>query len=86
MTVLIPSPLYSYTGGLRQLQAEGASLETLLADLDPKYPGMRFRIIDEQGAIRPHMRLFVNRDMVRTLDHPLSPNDEVLIVAALSGG
>jgi len=86
MTVLIPSPLYSYTGGLRQLQAEGASLETLLADLDRKYPGMRFRIIDEQGAIRPHMRFFVNRDLVRTLDHPLSPNDEVLIVAALSGG
>ncbi len=86
MTVLIPSPLYAYTGGVRELQATGANLAELLADLDRQYPGMRFRIIDEQGAIRPHLRFFVNRDMVRQLDQPLAPTDEVLIVAALSGG
>lgn len=86
MNVLLPSPLYSYTGGQREVQARGATLAVLLDDLDRQYPGLRFRIIDEQGAVRPHLRFFVNRDMVRNLDHPLDTQDEVLIVAALSGG
>ena len=86
MNVLLPSPLYSYTGGQREVQARGATLEALLDDLDRQYPGLRFRIIDEQGAVRPHLRFFVNRDMVRSLDHRLEMQDEVLIVAALSGG
>ncbi len=86
MKVLLPSPLLSYTGGVREVQAVGASLAALLADLDRQFPGMRFRIVDEQGAIRPHLRFFVNREMVRSLDQSLAPNDEVLIVAALSGG
>jgi molybdopterin converting factor small subunit len=47
---------------------------------------MRHRIVDEQNRIRPHIRVFVNGDSATTLDHRLSADDEVLIVAALSGG
>ena len=86
MKVLLPSPLVEYTGNRREVEAEGANLAELLADLDRRYPGIRFRMIDEQDAIRPHIRIFVNREPVRGLDPRLGPRDEVLVVAALSGG
>ncbi len=86
MKVRLPSPLRSYAGGRGEVEAGGESLSALLADLDRQFPGIRFRMIDEQGAIRPHIRFFVNRDLARDLERPLAPGDEVLIVAALSGG
>jgi molybdopterin converting factor small subunit len=83
--VLIPSPLISYTVK-REVEAQGRTLEELLADLDRRYPGLRFRVIDEQGALRPHMRLFVNGAQVRELALELQPSDEVQFIQALSGG
>ena len=53
------SPLYSYTHA-REVEANGATLTELLADLDRQYPGLRFRVIDEQNDMRVHMRFFVN--------------------------
>ena len=86
MTVLIPTPLRSYTGGQHQVTAEGGSVRALLADLDRRYPGLRFRMIDEQDQVRPHMRIFVNGEPVLRLDTPLATSDEVQILQALSGG
>lgn len=86
ITVLIPTPLRSYTQARSAVQAEGATVGALLADLDRRYPGMRFRMIDEQGGIRPHMRIFVNREQVYSLDTPIAAGDEVQILQALSGG
>ena len=85
MRVLIPSPLMSYTK-TREVEAEGTTLTELLLDLDRRYPGLRFRMIDEQDAVRPHMRIFVNGELVRDLTTALAPSDEVHIVQALSGG
>jgi sulfur-carrier protein len=85
MKVLLPSPLLSYTGR-REVDARGATLAELLADLDRLHPGIRFRIVDEQDHLRPHVRLFVNGDAVRDLAYPLAASDEVQIVQALSGG
>lgn len=85
MKVLIPSALRSYTESA-QAQATGATLAELLADLDHQYRGIRFRMIDEQERIRPHIRIFVNGTQVRELGAPLAPDDEVVIVQALSGG
>ena len=85
MTVRIPSPLLSYT--TRRIgEADGATLAMLLEDLDRRYPGLRFRMVDEQGAIRPHMRVFVNGELVRDLGTALTSSDDVHIVQALSGG
>jgi sulfur-carrier protein len=84
--VLLPTPLADYTAHRREVEAEGRTLAELLADLDRRYPGIRFRMIDEQDAIRPHIKIFVNREQVRELGAALAPTDEVLIVAALSGG
>lgn len=86
MKVVLPSPLAGYTAGRREVEAAGATLADLVADLDRRHPGIAFRIVDEQGAIRPHIKFFVNREQARLLATPLAPGDEVLVVAALSGG
>ncbi len=85
MKVLIPSSLLSYTG--RQwVEGSGATLAELLSDLDRQYPGLRFRVIDEQDRMRGHMRFFVNGEQVFDLDQTLRPTDTVQLVQALSGG
>ncbi len=86
MKVRLPTPLVEYTDGLREVEAMGDSLDALLRDLDRRYPGIRFRMIDEQGQIRAHIKLFVNAELQRDLAAPLRADDNVLIVAALSGG
>jgi molybdopterin converting factor small subunit len=68
--VRLPSPLDAYTGGLREVE----------------FPGVRFRIVDENGRVRPHINVFVNEDLVTDLGRKVAPADEVMIVAALSGG
>ena len=85
MKVLIPSSLLSYTRE-QNVEASGATLTELLADLDRRYPGLRFRVIDEQGQMRGHMRFFVNGEQVFDLTHALHPTDAVYLVQALSGG
>ena len=86
MKVVLPTPLAEYTAHRREVDAEGATLAELLADLDRRYPGIRFRVIDEQDAIRSHIKIFVNRAQASGISRALSPSDEVLVVAALSGG
>jgi molybdopterin converting factor small subunit len=85
MKVIIPSALRSYTER-SETEASGATLAALLLDLDRQYPGIRFRMIDEQDRIRRHIRVFVNGEQARDLVQPLAAADEVIIVQALSGG
>jgi molybdopterin converting factor small subunit len=82
---MIPSALRSYTGRA-EVAAAGATLAAALADLDRQFPGIRFRMIDEQDRMRPHVRFFLNGAAVFDLAQPLSPADELYIVQALSGG
>jgi molybdopterin converting factor small subunit len=85
MKVLVPTPLLSYTQ-VREVEAQGDTLGAVLRDLDRQYPGIRFRVIDEQDRMRRHIRFFVNDEQVFDLAHALRPTDEVVIVQALSGG
>lgn len=85
MKVLIPSALRSYTESARA-EASGATLAEVVAELDRLYPGIRFRMIDEQGRIRRHIRFFFEGQQVRDLAQPLSASGELIIVQALSGG
>ena len=85
MKVLIPTPLRSYTRA-REVEAKGATMGELLADLDRQFPGFRFRVIDEQDRMRAHMRFFVNGEQIFDLKHPLRASDDIQIVQALSGG
>ncbi len=85
MKVLIPSALRSYVEQSR-VEASGATLFELVADLERHYPGLRFRMIDEQDQVRPHIRIFVNGAAVKDLSAVLQTSDSVHIVQALSGG
>ena len=84
--VLIPSQLTSYTGGATRVAAEGATVDEALRDLDRRFPGLRYRVVDEQDRIRKHMRIFVGQDETRSVGRPLAEGDELLIFGALSGG
>ena len=86
MNVGIPSVLHSYTAGAHTVTATGDTVAALLLDLDARYPGIRFRMVNEANALRPHMRVFVNRESISDLDTRLAPEDEVMILHALSGG
>ena len=90
MQVRIPGLLRSYTRGAEMVGVEPRSatptLADALADLDARFPGLRFRIIDEQGAIRPHIKIFVDGELARELGTVTRPDAELMIVGALSGG
>lgn len=78
--------LRSYTGGESVVEAEGATLGEVLDDLDRSFRGMRFRVVDEQDRLRPHVRFFVNGADTRDIAAPLCEGDRIYIVGALSGG
>ena len=83
--MLIASPLRPYTGA-DEVELRGATLGELLDDLEARFPGTRFRIVDEQDRIRRHMRFFVNGEPIFDLAQAVKPTDEVAMVQALSGG
>lgn len=85
MRVILPSHLRAYTAGEAEVPSLGATLADVLADLEARFPGLRFRVIDEQDRIRPHVKFFVGGDEVNALSAPVGDR-EVQIVAALSGG
>jgi sulfur-carrier protein len=84
--VRIPDPLRSYTEQQAVVDADGVTVADVLADLDRRYPGIRFRMVDEQNRIRKHMKVFVNEDAVRDLETAITDRDEITIMQALSGG
>jgi hypothetical protein len=85
MRVEVASALHSYTRA-PCVEAEGATLRALLADLDRQHPGLRFRIVDEQDRVRPHMRIFLDEEVCCDLGAPLTGVRSVHILCALSGG
>jgi molybdopterin synthase sulfur carrier subunit len=85
MRVRIPTPLRSYTEGAKEVDVDGATVDDLRA-LDERFPGIRFRVVDEQGRLRKHMKVFVGPDAVRDLSTPVTGVDEVTLMQALSGG
>ena len=82
----VPTPLRSYTEQRAVVEAEGATVAEVLDDIDRRYPGLRFRMVDEQGCLRRHMKVWVGEDEVRDLSTAVRPTDEVTIMQALSGG
>ena len=86
MIVRIPTPLRSYTAQDGRVEAMGATLDEILHDLDRQFPGLRFRVVDEQNSLRKHMKIFVNDESIRDLTTPVTTTDEVTLMQALSGG
>lgn len=87
--IAIPTQLRSYTGGAARVLvslAEPSRLKDAFAALEAAYPGIRFRMVDEAGKVRPHVQVFVGMAVQRDPDALLQPGDEIMIVGALSGG
>ncbi len=86
ITVRIPTPLRSYTAQAATVTAEGTTVDEVLFDLDRQFPGLRFRVVDEQHRLRKHMKVFVGEESVRDLATPLDGSVELTLMQALSGG
>ncbi len=86
MKVRVPTPLRSYTSGATSVTADGDTLAMLLKDLDRQFPGITFRIVDEQSQLRQHMVIWIRNERCRDLTTSLDGVDEVVIMQALSGG
>jgi MoaD family protein len=87
--VRIPTILRKYTGGEKQVDGTGATLAELFTDLDARHPGLRDGVVDEGGALRRFVNVYVNDEDVRVLcavDTPLSDGDVVTILPAVAGG
>src|SRR5439155_1588804 len=77
VNVYLSSHFRSYTAGKPVVVAAGATLGEVLFDLDRLFPGLRFRLVDEQDRLRRHVRLYVNLDEAESLATPVTPRDEV---------
>ena len=86
MKVRLSTHLRGYTDHRSEVDAEGKTLDEALRDLNQNYPGLRFRIVDEQDRIREHIKIFVNAQQVHAMSTPLKPGDLMHIIGALSGG
>jgi molybdopterin synthase sulfur carrier subunit len=87
--VRIPTPLRKYTGGKDTVPADGATIASVLDDLEKNCPGLKDRICDSDGTVRRFVNLYVNGDDIRFLDNTNSPvkdGDEISIVPAIAGG
>ncbi|HMD98149.1 MAG TPA: ubiquitin-like small modifier protein 1 [Terriglobia bacterium] len=91
VTFHIPGPLRPFADGRAQvkLEASVATVSEALQALWVACPGIRDRVVTEQGQIREHINLFVGNEDVRYtggLTTPVSPGAEISIVPAISGG
>ena len=89
VSVRIPTILRTYTGGESEVSAEGETLAEVIDDLEAKYSGIKARILDDQGAIRRFVNVYVGNDDVRFLDNlDTKPPDstQISIIPAVAGG
>lgn len=89
ITVLIPAPLRRYTGGESKVSSGGATIAELIDQLEAAYPGLRDKIVEDDGEIRRFVNVFVNGQNVRKLQGAataVKDGDEVGIVPAMAGG
>ncbi len=89
VTVRIPTPLRSLTGGQGEVKAMAGSVGELIEALEGQYKGLRARLCDEQGQLRRFINIYVNEEDIRFLQGaqtPLKAGDQVSIVPAIAGG
>lgn len=89
VTVRIPTILRPYTGGAAQVTADGGSLAEVLDALEAAHPGIRARVLDDDGAIRRFVNVYVNDDDVRFAEGLATATPEgtsISIIPAVAGG
>ena len=87
--VRIPTPLRTLTKGNAEIQAKGATIDSVVDDLELQFPGLKERLLDETGELRRFINIYVNQEDIRFLQAKkttLKDGDEVSIVPAIAGG
>ena len=87
--VRVPTPLRRFTGGADEVSVSGATIASVVEDLEQHHPGIRERICDEEGKVRRFVNIFINGDDIRflsNLETAVKDGDEVSIVPAIAGG
>ena len=87
--VKIPTILRTYTGGEKAVEAKGDTLAALIDDLDGNHPGLKGRLITDEGALHRFVNIYVNDEDVRftgSLETPLNDGDSVTVLPAVAGG
>jgi molybdopterin converting factor small subunit len=83
--VRLRAPLSELAGGNRELELEGSTVAEVLKALEQRHPDVRGWILDEQGQIREHINVFVNREYGRE-DTAVADSDRLHVLPAISGG
>ena len=89
VSVRIPTPLRRVTNGQDKVSVEGATLNEIISSLDSQFPGIKERLLEEQGQLRNFVNVYINGEDVRFLDGLASATksgDEISIVPAVAGG
>jgi len=87
--VLIPTPLQRLTENQAEVSVEGGDIREVISNLEVKFPGVRARLCDENGALRRFVNIYLNEEDIRFLkgeSTPLKDGDELSIVPAIAGG
>ena len=88
-TVRIPTPLRKLPNEQETVEVESATIGAAVEELEGKFPGIKERIVDEEGEIRRFVNVYVNEEDIRFLenqDTPLKEGDDVSIIPAIAGG
>ncbi|MCS5642186.1 MAG: MoaD family protein [Dehalococcoidia bacterium] len=88
-TVKIPTPLRKLTNNETSVDADGTTVGQIVESLESTYPGMRERLIEDNGDLRHFVNIYLNGEDIRYIDglkSSVSDNDELSIVPAVAGG
>ncbi|AKQ65918.1 Molybdenum cofactor biosynthesis protein MoaD [Myxococcus hansupus] len=88
-TLRIPTPMRAFTGNQAEVSAAGATVREVLQDLDARHPGIGGRVLDERGAVRRYVNVFLNDEDIRALsglDTPVKDSDRITLIPAMAGG
>ena len=89
ITVRIPTPLRSLTGGADEVAIDGGTVGEVIENLEKKHPGVKERLCDEKGNVRRFVNIYANEEDIRFLDgleSAVKSGDSVEIIPAIAGG
>jgi len=89
VTVRLPGALRDATGGQTKLQASPGTLADVISDIDRRHPGFRSRVLDESGALRTYVNVYIGDDDARTRGGTAATvpdGSEVMVIPAMAGG
>ena len=88
-TIRIPTPMRTFTRNQAEVSAAGVTVREVLKDLDARFPGIGARLLDERGAVRRYVNVFLNDEDIRALrelDTPVADTDRLTLIPAMAGG